>query len=79
MFCSRDLAHACLKILIVAFFSSSGNAGDRDGHLQDGGLGHEDAGGRVDAGEEDGQDFPADGQEHGRKIIPRRIYRRRQK
>jgi len=55
-------------------FVFSGNVGDRDGHLQDGGFGHEDAGGRVDAGEEDRQDFPSDGQEHGRQIVARRIY-----
>ena len=52
----------------------SGNVGDRDRYLQDGRLGDEDAGGRVDAGEEDGQDLPSDGQEHGRKIVARRIH-----
>ena len=53
------------------------DAWNRDGHLQDGRLSHEDARGRVDAGEEDGQDLPADGQKPGRKIVFGRIYRRR--
>ena len=34
-------------------------------------FGDEDARGRVDPREEDGQDLQADGQEHGRKALPR--------
>ena len=37
-------------------------------------FGHENARGRVHAREEDGQDLPPDGQEHGRKTLPRRVY-----
>ena len=47
---------------IVLFERQAGDVGDSDGHLQDGGVGHEDARGRVDAGEEDGQDLSTDGQ-----------------
>ena len=39
-----------------------------------GGLGDEDARGRVHPGEEDGQDLPPDGQEYGRKTLPRGIH-----
>ena len=45
------------------------------GNLQNGGLCHENARGRVYAGEADRQDLPPDGHEHGRQIITRRVHR----
>ncbi len=60
--CSFEVNHHLFQFLHSGrgrVHHATGDAGDRDGHLQDGRLRHEDAGRRVDAGEEDGQDLPA--------------------
>ena len=38
--------------------------------IASGWVGDENAGGRVNSGETDGQNLPADGQEHGRQALP---------
>lgn len=48
------------------------------GDIQDGGVRDEDARGRVDAGEADGQDLPANGQKPGRQAVPGGVHRGRQ-
>ena len=42
--------------------------------IASGWVGDENAGGRVNSGETDGQNLPADGQEHGRQALPWRVH-----
>ena len=42
--------------------------------IASGWVGDENAGGRVNSGETDGQNIPADGQEHGRQALPWRVH-----
>ena len=43
--------------------------------IASGWVGDENAGGRVNSGETDGQNLPADGQEHGRQALPWGVHR----